>query len=200
MKEGSIKKDNKTIRYKIRKRSKKNIIIKINELYDVEVSIPPKFPYKTGEGFLELNFEKIYLIIEKKKEADRIFFEDEFIVVLGEKRLKSEIKNIEDFLMTEAKRVYKEILDSWIKNIGVKPNKIKIKKMKSAWGICYSNKNITLNLKLIHLKRDLIEYVIVHELCHLHIMNHSKEFWNLVERFIPDYMEKRKSLKTIKTH
>ena len=200
MKEGSIKKDNKTIRYKIRKRSKKKIIIKINELYDVEVSIPPKFPYKTGEGFLELNFEKIYLIIEKKKEADRIFFEDEFIVVLGEKRLKSEIKNIEDFLMTEAKRVYKEILDSWIKNIGVKPNKIKIKKMKSAWGICYSNKNITLNLKLIHLKRDLIEYVIVHELCHLHIMNHSKEFWNLVERFIPDYMEKRKSLKTIKTY
>jgi len=200
MKEGSIKKDNKTIRYKIRKRSKKNIIIKINELYDVEVSIPPKFPYKTGEGFLELNFEKIYLIIEKKKEADRIFFEDEFIVVLGEKRLKSEIKNIEDFLMTEAKRVYKEILNRWIKNIGVKPNKIKIKKMKSAWGICYSNKNITLNLKLIHLKRDLIEYVIVHELCHLHIMNHSKEFWNLVERFIPDYMEKRKSLKTIKTY
>ena len=200
MKEGSIKKDNKTIRYKIRKRSKKNIIIKINELYDVEVSIPPKFPYKTGEGFLELNFEKIYLIIEKKKEADRFFFEDEFIVVLGEKRLKSEIKNIEDFLMTEAKRVYKEILNRWIKNIGVKPNKIKIKKMKSAWGICYSNKNITLNLKLIHLKRDLIEYVIVHELCHLHIMNHSKEFWNLVERFIPDYMEKRKSLKTIKTY
>lgn len=199
MKEGSIKKDNRRIRYKIRKRSRKNIIIKINESYDVEVSIPPKFPYKTGEGFLELNFEKIYLIIEKKKEVDRKRIEDEFITVLGEKRLKSEIKNIEDFLMAEAKRVYKEILDSWIKKIGVKPNKIKIKKMKSAWGICYSNKNITLNLKLIHLERDLIEYVIVHELCHLHIMNHSKEFWNLVERFIPDYMEKRRSLKTIKT-
>lgn len=198
MKEGSIKQDNKIIRYKIRKRSKKNIIIKINELYEAEVSIPPKYPYKTGEGFIELNFEKIFLVIEKRREVDRKKIKDEFIVVLGKKKPKSEIEDMEVFLMEEAKRVYREILDSWVKRVGIKPGKVKIKKMKSAWGICYSNKNITLNLKLVHLERELIEYVIVHELCHLHLMNHSKEFWSIVERFIPDYKEKRKRLKAVR--
>ena len=58
-----------------------------------------------------------------------------------------------------------------------------------------SNKNITINLKLAKKEEEVIEYVIVHEMCHLKYMNHSKEFWRLVENYIPEYKKYRASLK-----
>ena len=63
----------------------------------------------------------------------------------------------------------------------VYPNKIRIKKIKYAWGSCTSKKNITFNSELIYYDKNVIEYVIVHELAHLKYMNHQKEFWKLVD-------------------
>ena len=75
------------------------------------------------------------------------------------------------------------------------PNKVRIRNINYAWGSCSSNKNITINLKLVD-KQDIeIKYVVLHELCHLKYMNHSKKFWNLVEKYMPEYKEVRKKLK-----
>ena len=71
--------------------------------------------------------------------------------------------------------------------IGMHPNKIDIKKYKARWGSCSDRGEISLNWKLIHHPLIWCDYVIVHELCHLVHFNHSKSFWQLVEKYYPDY-------------
>ena len=82
-----------------------------------------------------------------------------------------------------------------IKETGLIPNKIRIKDIKYAWGSCSSNKNITINQKLISYSEDAIRYVILHELCHLKHMNHSKEFWDLVQKYMTEYKQVKKEFK-----
>lgn len=73
---------------------------------------------------------------------------------------------------------------------------LKIRKMKSRWGVCNRVKNtITLNIDLIRYNLDVIDYVIIHELCHFIQFNHSRDFWNLVEKYCPNYKIIRKSLR-----
>jgi predicted metal-dependent hydrolase len=79
--------------------------------------------------------------------------------------------------------------------VGIKPNKYRIKRLKTAWGTCTQNKNITINSELMKYDRQVIQYVVLHEICHLKYMSHSKEFWNMVEKYMKDYKEVRSRLK-----
>jgi hypothetical protein len=80
--------------------------------------------------------------------------------------------------------------------IGVKPTKVAIKAQKSRWGSCNSKGELTFNWRLVFASESVIDYVIVHELCHMIHMNHSKEFWDTVKAIIPDFKTKREWLKT----
>ncbi len=73
-------------------------------------------------------------------------------------------------------------------------NKICIKNQKNSWGSCSYKKNLNLNYKIIFLPVELQNYIIVHEICHLKELNHSKKFWALVKKTLPDYIETRKEL------
>ncbi len=74
---------------------------------------------------------------------------------------------------------------------------IKYKKLKSRWGSCSSSKVITLNTELLKLEKELIDYVVVHELAHLVYMNHSKRFHSLVECYLPNSKLLRQRLKVV---
>jgi len=76
-----------------------------------------------------------------------------------------------------------------------KINKVFIKNQKSRWGSCSSKGNLNFNYKIIYLRPELADYLIVHELCHLGELNHSKKFWALVEKTIPNYVKINKELK-----
>ena len=72
---------------------------------------------------------------------------------------------------------------------------IKIKNQKTRWGSCSRNKNLNFNYKLIFLPKKQQDYIIIHELCHLKEFNHSRKFWSLVEKIMPDYLEIKNELR-----
>lgn len=74
---------------------------------------------------------------------------------------------------------------------------LKIRRMKARWGSCSSKGVITLNQKLIHMDETLIDYVIVHELCHLIEHNHSKAYYALLTQMMPDWAERRQELNAL---
>ena len=76
-----------------------------------------------------------------------------------------------------------------------KINRIAIKNTRTRWGSCSSKGNLNFNYKIIYLKPAFADYLIVHELCHLGELNHSKKFWALVGKIIPDYAKINKELK-----
>ncbi|MBN2861569.1 MAG: M48 family metallopeptidase [Bacteroidales bacterium] len=75
------------------------------------------------------------------------------------------------------------------------PSGLVVRRLKSRWGSCTSKRKITLNSELIKLDPALVEYVIIHELCHLKHHNHGKDFYNLLEELVPDYKSLRKELR-----
>jgi predicted metal-dependent hydrolase len=76
-----------------------------------------------------------------------------------------------------------------------KINRVAIKNQTTRWGSCSSKGNLNFNYKIIYLKPVLADYLIVHELCHLGELNHSKKFWALVLKTIPDYAKTNKELR-----
>jgi predicted metal-dependent hydrolase len=74
-------------------------------------------------------------------------------------------------------------------------NRIVIKNQKTRWGSCSTGNNLNFNLRLMMTPPEAIDYIIIHELCHLTHMNHSKQFWNLVGKHCPDYTYWRKWFK-----
>lgn len=73
--------------------------------------------------------------------------------------------------------------------------RISIREQKTRWGSCSSKGNLNFNWKLVLLAPELLDYVVVHELAHRREMNHSKDFWKIVEAELPDYRERRRRLK-----
>jgi predicted metal-dependent hydrolase len=82
-------------------------------------------------------------------------------------------------------------LKQWSKRMGVAYRGFRVKDQKTRWGSCSSKGNINLNWRLIQAPDIAIDYVIVHELCHLREMNHSDRFWSLVEAALPTYRQGR---------
>lgn len=93
----------------------------------------------------------------------------------------------EDWLYHEAEVIFKNKIDAFSKIIGFKPNKIVIKNLKNRWGSITKNNNIVLNMNLVKAPVDVIDCIILHELCHFKIKGHSYRFWNLLKRYSPDY-------------
>jgi len=80
---------------------------------------------------------------------------------------------------------------------GLKFRKISIRAQKSRWGSCSRSGNLSFNYKIAVLPTHTADYIIVHELCHLREMNHSKKFWDLVAQEIPNHRQIRKELRNI---
>lgn len=98
------------------------------------------------------------------------------------------------FYKKESEKYLKYRLNKWTEIIELKPKKLSFRLNKTRWGSCSSNKHISLNWKLICQQPVLIDYVIVHELCHLRHLNHSADFWSLIELHIPNFREVQNTL------
>ena len=94
----------------------------------------------------------------------------------------------------QAKTLALALLKRHNSHYDLKYNRVTIKNLYRNWGSCSIRKNLNYNYKIVHLPLPLAEYIIVHELCHLAEMNHSKRFWLLVAQTIPDYKKRRQAL------
>lgn len=104
-------------------------------------------------------------------------------------------KKIDNELKKLANKYIMNAMEKYIALTGLTPCEIKIRKFKSIWGNCSSKKVIKINQNLIHYGIDQIEYVCLHEITHLKYMNHQKEFWNFVKKYMPNYKEISSELK-----
>lgn len=130
----------------------------------------------------------------------KIFKENNFIYIIANnkenKLSENEIeKIIIEYYRYIAKQEVKAAMEDLQKRTGLIPLECKIKNLKATWGICSSKRKISINLNLMAYSRHAIEYVCLHELCHLKHMNHSKEFWDLVKYYMPDYKLAKAELK-----
>lgn len=148
-------------------------------------------------------------MVRKQNRADNFYYLGKnYDIIMVPTMNKVEI--IEDRIFTPSK----EALDKWltmemkryalerssyyhtIMEENIPEFKVKIRKMKTRWGVCNrKTMAITLNSELIQYDMVCLDYVVVHELSHFIHFNHSKEFWNLVGKYVPDYKRIRKQLK-----
>ena len=141
--------------------------------------------------------EVIRYIFPKFKE----YSEDVHVDKLGNIILKipSKKENVKKLIDKLYKYIATEEVPSAMEDLknrtGLAPLECSIKNLKATWGICSSKKKISINQNLMAYSRHAIEYVCLHEICHLKHMNHSKQFWNMVEYYMPDYKEAKKELK-----
>jgi predicted metal-dependent hydrolase len=110
----------------------------------------------------------------------------------SEQQLKD---NVKTWLQKEAKNIFSHRLPVYANMLGVRYKSMSLSNAATRWGSCTSQGKIHLNWRLIHFAPELIDYVIAHELAHLHEMNHSPRFWARVESVFPDYEQARQRLK-----
>jgi len=94
-----------------------------------------------------------------------------------------------------ARALIKERVDYFATTYGFSYGRIAIRNSRRSWGSCSSAGNLNFHYRLMFLPAEVRDYVIVHELCHLRVFNHSHTFWSEVEQILPDYQLRRRTLK-----
>ena len=116
----------------------------------------------------------------------------------------SDRQSVQTLLGMWLRRYARRRLLPWLTQISAQTKlpfrRVSIRGQKTLWGSCSSKADISLNYKLLFLSPPLVEYVLVHELCHTRHLNHSRRFWRLVESHLPDFRDSEKRLKTAWTH
>ncbi len=179
----SIVLNGEKINYELKQSTRsKGVRISINHVGEVTLTISPKSSEAQGIKFLEKKAEWIIKTINKTQgNKDKIY-------------LKASIKDYKK-LKEETRKLVTERVEHFNKFYKFKYKRISIRNQKSRWGSCSSKGNLNFNYRLIHLPLELLDYVVVHELCHLKEMNHSRKFWDLVGKGMPDFKLRLKRLK-----
>lgn len=115
----------------------------------------------------------------------------------AECELQQVLQAIDRFLLAQGREYLYERLGYWSAQMGVIPNQVRFKRLKSRWGSCSSKSNINLNYRMIQLTPAGIDAILVHELAHLSHLNHGPLFWQLVHQYIPDYRARDLEIKRL---
>lgn len=104
---------------------------------------------------------------------------------------------LEGWYRHEARSFLPARLQGFGARLGVQPAKVGIRGQRTLWGSCSARGNISVNWRLMHVPLSLVDYVLVHEICHLRHLNHSQAFWDLVATVLPDYRARRRRLRAL---
>jgi hypothetical protein len=180
--ERKINLNGKIIGYNLKKNSRaKNISLTVSRSGQVGLTVPKYFPIFLAEKFIK---EKAEWLLEKIGHT----LKNPVNPVIGNKKDYLEKKENALALVEQKINHFNRFYNFDIKSL-------QIKNQKTRWGSCSVKKNLNFSYKLVYLPDALVDYVVVHELCHLKEMNHSARFWDLVSEAIPDWKIRRKALK-----
>jgi predicted metal-dependent hydrolase len=137
----------------------------------------------------------IHLHLSPQNGRSELNEQGQLLLALPHSAEASQIRDaVQAWLMREAKMLFEQRLNHFAPLMGVQWRRLSLSNAGSRWGSARIDGAIRLNWRLIHLKPEAIDYVVVHELAHLHEMNHSPAFWKVVADILPDHLERRKAL------
>ncbi len=166
--------------YILIKSKRKTISLSVNDELKAVVRAPYSVSVKEIECFVNSNEKWLERTIEKKeKQLERINLSDEEI----------------NDLINKAKAYIPERVEYYSNIMKLKPAGIRITKAKKRFGSCSAKNSLCFSCFLMNYPYEAIDYVIVHELAHIKEHNHSKRFYSVIERYLPDYKEREKLLK-----
>lgn len=203
-----------------RRRNSRYLRLRIDSAGLLKVSIPYYSSSKSGVNFIirnkewidkkisALNIQKNFYYLGKEIKLIKKFnlkinkikftyLNNILYIELSNSNLFSDQELYNIWVKNKAERYFHQKVERLASIYGFQYNSIRIRNMKSRWGSCSPKKNLCFNLKLMKFNSKIIEYVIIHELCHLKFMNHSKNYWNLVESIQPDFRIYRNELTKI---
>ncbi|MFP5518784.1 MAG: M48 family metallopeptidase [Bdellovibrionia bacterium] len=137
------------------------------------------------KGFVSKTETEILLHIPRNEWSAEVLFNEQ----------PQALNLLRSFYEREARRYLTQRIHKLSAETQLKFKKLSFREQRTRWGSCSSSGNISLNWRMIVFKPELIDYILLHELCHLKHLNHSAHFWSLVESFMPNYMEQEKELK-----
>jgi len=177
-------------------------ICKKLELFETNKLPDQKKMYAEGETYLYLGREyslKIIALDSIKKPFTALKVSQLTVAIPGETYeglfpllVKKAIRN---FYCERAEEEVGDIINDYSKRLGIAPPAFKVKYQKRRWGSCSADNVIRINFQLMMAPPEQLEYVVVHELCHIKEKNHSARFWGLVGKLMPGYEIHRKDLK-----
>jgi len=156
--------------------------------------------YVSGESFYYLG-RQYRLKVLKNEGVSSVKMKGGYIEVKTDSKDGLYIKQLlEEWYLKLARRYFDKkvnVVHTKLKKYGISSPKIKIRTMKTRWGSCSKSGNISLNSHLIKAPSHCIEYVIMHEFCHLKYFNHGKEYYSLLTRVMPDWESRKKRLERV---
>ena len=177
-------------------RLKKDWILK-KQRYIKENNIKAPLKYDNGEKHYLWGKEYTLQLIKNDNVKHVLLDKEKSIIYLPiakKSTIEKRKKTLDEFYRNQMKIAVPPVLDKCTKIVGKTPSEVKIRNMKN-WGNCrYHDKRITLNLNLAKKDIECLEYVMIHELCHLIEFNHSKKFKNLMDKYCSNWKEIKKRL------
>jgi len=149
----------------------------------------------TYQSFYFLGQELTPIISSGAKQitkSDNALIIPEKFVALGQDKT---LRKIKKWLETSAKSIIEQRADYFSQRLKLPKGQFSINNNKTRWGTCDKQGNITLNWRAVMLPANLLDYIVVHEFCHILEFNHSKQFWQIVETILPDWRVTRRHLK-----
>ncbi len=172
-------------------------VAKINQ----QKELRPEFNYHSGDQFYYFGEPVVLKVIPTSKKRPTVKVRDHDLTIELDETVNEEVGKdmirsaIEKFYRGKAVEVIHDRLQHFNEFYGFRYNRVTLRNQKSRWGSCSGLKNLNFNWRLIMAPIEVIDYVVVHELCHLKEMNHSSRFWALVEKALPDHKVQRKWLR-----
>ncbi|MCD4714106.1 MAG: M48 family metallopeptidase [Clostridiales bacterium] len=121
--------------------------------------------------------------------------EDHFELTMEASKDELIEKAVKSYYQKFVKKTVNEMIAKYQPLFKVKPRKITIETSLTKWGTCNSNRDLMFNWQLATVPLEVIEYIVVHEMCHMDHMNHDRSFWRLVGKLVPDYKVREAWLK-----